>query len=124
MVKRIEYYIVALTENGAHFDLVKGLESEEDAQAHLAKIMVRISQREGRYVSLGDVVFDPSPIVAYCVREGGVWDLEEDDTPQEITLDKPGLTASAVTTPGAPSGVTYALPDTPDTIQCTQDVSL
>lgn len=93
MVKRIEYNIVALTVNGAHFDLVKGLESEEDAKALLAKIMERITQRKGRYVSLGDVVFDPSHIVAYCVREWDVWDPEEctcavtDDTNEVEVID-------------------------------------
>lgn len=79
MVKRIEYIIDAMTVNGAHFTLVKGLESEEEAKALLAKIMERTTQRKGRYVSLGDVVFDPTPIVAYCVREWDVWDPEDDD---------------------------------------------
>lgn len=77
MVKRIEYNIDALTVNGAHFNLVKGLESKEDAEALLTGIMERITRRKGRYVSLGDVVFDPVPIVAYCVREWDVWDPED-----------------------------------------------
>jgi hypothetical protein len=77
--KRIEYYIDAMTVNGAHITLVKGLENEEGAKALLAKIMERVTQRKGRYVSLGDVVFDPSPIVAYTIREWDVWDPEDDD---------------------------------------------
>lgn len=78
--KRIEYYIDAMTVNGAHITLVKGLENEEDAKALLAKIMERVIQRKGRYVSLGDVVFDPSPIVAYNVREWDVWTPEDECT--------------------------------------------
>lgn len=78
MVKRTEYNINAMTVNGAHFTLVKGLENEEDAKVLLAKIMERITQRRGRYVSLGDVVFDPMPVVAYSVREWDVWECNED----------------------------------------------
>lgn len=88
MVRRTEYIIDAMTVNGAHFTLVKGLESEGEAKVLLAKIMERITQRKGQYVSLGGVVFDPTPVVAYCVREWDVWDPEDDDCMCAVAEDR------------------------------------
>lgn len=87
MVKRTEYNIDALTVNGAHFTLVKGLGSEEEAKTLLAKIMERITQRKGMYVSLGNVVFDPTPIVAYCVRDWDIWEPEDDECTCAVVED-------------------------------------
>lgn len=76
MVK-YEYYINAIGISGSEICLRKGIESKEEAQQVLAQIVKHVSARKTRYVSLGDVVFEPTSIMAYVIEERRVW--EESD---------------------------------------------
>lgn len=76
MVK-YEYSISALGNCGGDFYLRKGIENKEEAQQVLAQIVKHVSARRTRYVSLGDVVFDPSSIMAYQIEEHRVWEDED-----------------------------------------------
>lgn len=123
----MSWSIDAVSTHGAYIVLMKDIPTHDDAKDILEQILKQVAQRRARMVSLEDIVFDPACIMAYSLRERQDWvaeDSEEDDAPLEITLDRTGPMKSppnttVITTPGAPSGVTYALPDT---ILCTRDV--
>jgi hypothetical protein len=85
MVK-FEYCINALGNCGGEVLLRKGIENKDEAQQVLAQIVKHVSARKTRYVSLGDIVFDPSYIMAYVIEEHRVW--EESD--RVSTCDCPG----------------------------------
>ena len=76
MVK-YEYHINAIGSYGGEICLRKGIENKEEAQQVLAQIVKHVSARRTRYVSLGDVVFDPTSIMAYVIEERRVWEEED-----------------------------------------------
>ena len=76
MVK-YEYSINAIGSCGGEICLRKGIENKDEAQQVLAQIVKHVSARRTRYVSLGDVVFEPTSIMAYVIAERRVW--EEND---------------------------------------------
>ena len=83
MVKN-EYYINAIGTHGGKILLRRGLESKEEAQQALAQIVKHVATRKTRYVSLGDIVFDPSFVMAYEINE---WVMLEDKSDDDVPCD-------------------------------------
>lgn len=79
MVK-YEYSINAIGGYGGNrVCLRSGIESKEEAQQALAQIVKHVATRKTRYVSLGDIVFDPSLIMAYTINGVATYEDENDD---------------------------------------------
>ena len=78
MVK-YEYSINAIGSYGGKICLRKGIENKEEAQQVLAQIVKHIGTRKTRYVSLGDIVFDPSFVMAYEISEWVKYEDDDDD---------------------------------------------
>lgn len=76
MVKHI-YHIRATSVHGADILLVRDIECKEEARNLLAQIVKQTVQRKARFMSLGNVVFDPSAVMAYELVEREVF--EESD---------------------------------------------
>lgn len=78
-----EYDIYAVGTHGGRILLRKDLENKEEAQQVLAQIVKHVSARKTRFVSLGDVVFDPSFVMAYEISECRLWEREDCDRSDE-----------------------------------------
>lgn len=84
MVK-YEYSIKAVSGyGGGTVCLRRGIESKEEAQQVLAQIVKHVATRKTRYVSLGEVVFDPSYVMAYEIDE---WAKCEDENDIDVHYD-------------------------------------
>lgn len=84
MVK-YEYCINAISGYGGNrICLRKGIENKEEAQQVLAQIVKHVGTRKTRYVSLGDIVFDPSYVMAYEIHE---WVMLEDRSDDDVVCD-------------------------------------
>ena len=76
------YYIRAYMTGGTEVDIVRDIESHENAKKLLAHIIKTVSTRKSRYVSVEDLVFDPSPVLAYEIYPRYV--CEETDRTEEV----------------------------------------
>ena len=86
MVK-YEYSIHAIGSHGGYLLLKKDMESREEAQQALAQIVDHINARRTKFVSIGDIVFDPSYIMAYEIEEHRIWE-DEDNPPCDCLVEK------------------------------------
>lgn len=87
MVK-YEYSIHAIGSHGGYLLLKKDIESREEAQQALAQIVDHINARRTRFVSIGDIVFDPTYIMAYEIEEHRIWE-DEDNPPCDCPVETP-----------------------------------
>lgn len=87
MVK-YEYSIHAIGCHGGYLLLKKDIESREEAQQALAQIVDHINARRTKFVSIGDIVFDPTYIMAYEVEEHRIWE-DEDNPPCDCPVETP-----------------------------------
>ena len=86
MVK-YEYSIHAIGSHGGYLLLKKDMESREEAQQALAQIVDHINARRTKFVSIGNIVFDPSYIMAYEIEEIRIWE-DEDNPPCDCPVEK------------------------------------
>ena len=87
MVK-YEYSIHAIGSHGGYLLLKKDIGSREEAQQALAQIVDHINARRTKFVSIGDIVFDPTYIMAYEVEEHRIWE-DEDNPPCDCPVETP-----------------------------------
>lgn len=71
------YSIYAHTREGGGLALMKGIASREDARNALTQIIRQGGARKTRFMSLGDVIFDPDQIFAYEIVEREIYKPEE-----------------------------------------------
>lgn len=87
MVK-YEYSIHAIGSHGGYLLLKKDIGSREEAQQALAQIVDHINARRTKFVSIGNIVFDPTYIMAYEVEEHRIWE-DEDHPPCDCPVETP-----------------------------------
>ena len=83
-----EYSIHAIGSHGGYRLLKKDMKSREEAQQALAQTVDHINARRTKFVSIGDIVFDPSYIMAYEIEEIRIWE-DEDNPPCDCPVERP-----------------------------------
>ena len=102
-----DYTIFAISNSGATIALMENIENKEDAKAYLSQIIKQAVTRKTRLVSLGDIIFDPSYVMAYRISKERIW--EESDShcclcDDETEEDEPVMDVINLEVPPAEGG--------------------